>query len=72
MKEVEDLKVKLSEYETCESSNDSSDDVSDQQKVQNEVFRSKKDKKYKKRRKSSETPTMETFLKKANMNLSPK
>ena len=72
LKEVEDLKVKLSEYETCESSNDSHDDVSDQQKVQNEVFRSKKDKKYKKRRKSSETPTKETFLKKANMNLSPK
>ena len=66
------MKVRLSEYESCVSSSDSQNEVSDQEGIKNEVFKAKKEKRQKKRRKSSDTPSKGALLKKANMTISPK
>ena len=70
LSEVKQLKAKLSEYESCVST----DDDYEEEKSDTGGFKSMNERKraWKNKRKNSSSPPKETFLKKQNTKLSPK
>ena len=69
LSEVRQMKAKLSDYKSCDSSDN--DDNGEDTEPEFKTFNQKK-RGWKAKRKNSTTPQKDTFLKKANTNLSPK